>query len=92
MFIKHMLDYKTNLYDELSKTTEFEDICKGRVGAVLVGPVDGLIPIVRTTTLYKKPAQQFLPIHYDIIQKIKSTLDYPVEFNNALIEFFISVS
>ena len=75
MFVKHILDYKTNLFDELSKTTDFEYICKGRVGGVLIRPTLDKFNIVRTTTIYKKPNQEFQPIHYDIVQKIKSAFD-----------------
>jgi hypothetical protein len=91
MFTKFDIDFKTNIYDELSKSIEFENITNGRTGAVLVDCKNELIPLVRTTTCYNKPAQKFLPIHYDIIENIKKvTNDKNLEFNNALIEVYNS--
>ena len=45
---------------------------------------NNLIPIVRTTTMYKNAASTFLPILDDIIKKITSGDN--LKFNNALIE------
>jgi hypothetical protein len=87
MFTKYVLDYERNLFDELSKSCIFEDITKGRQGANLVDVKNNLIPIIRTTTNYNNPNQQFLPIHYDIIKKIKDEIE-GVELNNALIEIY----
>jgi len=82
MFTKIVLDYKQNLFPELTKVTEFEDITKGRMGAVLVDIQNDLIPLVRTTTKYTNPAQKFNLFHYDIMEKIG------IKFNNALIEVY----
>lgn len=91
MFTKHIINCQKNIFDELSKSTTFEDITNGRHGAVLVNNKNDSIPIVRTTTIYNKPAQQFLPIHYDIIENIKRTVNIDkLEFNNALIEIYDS--
>ena len=53
MFRKFVIDINvdSNSFDELSKSTSFEDICKGRKGAVLVNYKNELIPIMRTTTI-----------------------------------------
>lgn len=90
-FIKKIIfDHKVDLFHDLKKSTEFEDILPGRVGAVLVDQYD-LTPIVRTTTKYKNPAQQFKPIHYEIINNIKKAVISSIpdlDFNNALIEIY----
>jgi hypothetical protein len=91
MFEKYFLDYKTNIFDELSRSIEYEDITKGRKGAILVDCKNDLIPLVRTTTNYKKPTQRFLRIHYDIIEQIKNiTNNNELDFNNAMIEIYDS--
>jgi hypothetical protein len=88
MFHKYQLDLIDNLFNELSKTTNFENITNGRNGAVLVNN-NNIIPIVRTTTKYNNPAQLFSPIHYNIIDKIKTTTNkLNLDFNNALIEIY----
>ncbi len=93
MFTKVILDYKDNLFSELSEITKFEDITKGRDGAVLVDTENSLIPLVRTTTKYIRPPQRFQSIHYDIMEKInekvKETINLDdIHFNNALIEVY----
>lgn len=89
MFRKITLDYKENLFPELQKTTDFEDVIKGRTGTVLVDVQNNLIPLVRTTTVYTTPPQKFKQVHYDIIDKIKQKTDLNnINFNNALIEIY----
>ena len=90
MFTKIILDYKRNLFFELCQITEFEDVTKGRKGAILIKVKnDDLIPIVRTTTKYSKPAQKFKPIHFDIMANIRSKSNLEeIGFNNALIEIY----
>lgn len=92
MFNKFILDFPTNLFNELSNSTQFENINQGRKGANLVQiGTDNIIPLVRTTSVYHKPNQKFLPIHYDIIEKIKKTSNYDnLELNNGLIEIYNS--
>ena len=47
-------------FDELKKSLSFEKVCQGREAAIIVNPnKDGHIPILRTTTSYKDPAQIF---------------------------------
>lgn len=90
MFSKYVINFPHNIFEELLKSTKFEDIVGGRQGSILVDCKDGLIPIVRTTTVHDKPTR-FLPIHYDIIDNIKKTSKHPqLEFNNALIEIYDS--
>jgi hypothetical protein len=89
MFIKIGLDYKQNLFPELLTQTTFEDVTGGRKGAVLVDMRKGLIPIVRTTTKYTNPAQKFKSLHYDIMNKIRESINIEdIGFNNALIEVY----
>lgn len=91
MFSKFILNFDTNLFDELSTSTKFENIVNGRLGANLVDYKDGLVPLVRTTTNYSEPNQNFLPIHHAIMESIKSTTEYEgLEFNNAMIEVYSS--
>lgn len=81
-FNKINLCFDINPFNELKESTNFEDVTKGRKGAVLAHIKNSVIPIVRTTTCYNKKIQSFLPVHYDIINKIK----LPV--NNGLIEIY----
>ena len=84
MFSKFDMDYKNNLFEELSKSTKFEKLGKGRYGAVLADIHKNIVvPIVRTTTKYNNPIQKFSQIHYDIMKNIKD-----MHFNNALIEMY----
>jgi hypothetical protein len=70
-------------FDELEKSAKFEAVTKGRQGTVIVDESKTRgIPIVRTTTVYDKPAQQFQSIHRQILKEIG------IEFNNALIEIY----
>jgi hypothetical protein len=75
------------LFDELCASTRFEDVGKGRQGAVLV-KIDeaGDVPLVRTTTRYGNPAQRFRPVHEQLAQRIQERAGLAAGFNNALIE------
>ena len=103
MFNKSILDFPINLFDELSKSTKFDNITNGRNGAILFDNKNNLVPLVRSTTVYHIPNQKFLPIHYHIIDKIKvsqqlkpsnnieleeSSQYNNLEFNNAMIEIY----
>lgn len=89
MFLQSTLTFDQNIFDNLAKSANFEHISKGRYGAVLVDSIDNQIPIVRTTTLYQNRATNFLPIHYQIMDQIKSKFhDLHLQFNNALIEIY----
>ena len=73
-----------NLFADLLASVRFEDPGKGRQGAVLVNPdATGCIPIVRTTTRYRNPAQRFRSVHEQLAQEVASL---SIGFNNALIE------
>lgn len=90
---QNMDNLQGNVFHGLIEATIFEDIGKGRQAAVLVDSKGGFIPIVRTTTAYRNPAQQFQPIHFDIINIIKQ-IGNPslskLQFNNALVEIYDS--
>ena len=78
-----------NLYDELHDAIRFEEVGKGRRGAVIVvtDAVRGT-PIVRTTTTYTSPAQGFKPIHTWLAGEIRTRASLAVAFNNALVEVY----
>ncbi len=93
MFIKLEININvetdTNLFDELLNASSFNDIGKGRKGAVLVHYVDELVPIVRTTSVYTQPAQRFNQLHYYIMDEIKQAYgDVNINFNNAMAEIY----
>ena len=88
-FKKILIKTDKNIFKKLSQNIEFEEIVLGRTGAILVN--DKLnIPLIRTTTQYKMPAQKFLPIHQDIISEINKQFSYKITFNNALTEIYDS--
>jgi hypothetical protein len=76
-----------NPFEELLASVRFENVGKGRQGAVLT-KIDraGNIPIVRTTTKYSAPAQPFQSIHDRLARQIQTIASLAVGFNNALIE------
>lgn len=78
-----------NLFTELSASARFEDVGKGRKGAVL-SKIDeaGGVPLVRTTTRYNSPTQRFRAVHEQLAQHIQERATLPVGFNNALIESY----
>jgi hypothetical protein len=69
-------------FKELSKI-KFENITNGRQGAVIAKIDNNLIPIVRTTSVYTQPIQEFNDIHHSIANQIKNC-----SFNNALVEIY----
>jgi len=87
-------------FTSLKESIDFEDVCKGRKGAILVNPVNESIPIVRTTTNYATPVQQFTEKHYKLIKIIKNVIkasrdenesEFTIDFNNAMIEIYDSI-
>jgi hypothetical protein len=76
-----------NPFEELLASVQFEDVGKGRQGAVLT-KIDETcsIPIVRTTTRYSTPTQRFQSVHDRLAQQIQTIASLAVGFNNALIE------
>lgn len=94
-FIKITLPLKTDLFDELISSSNFESVAKGRIGNHLVKVEENEIPIVRTTTQYNIPPQNFSNIHNFIVEEINNVLEnsefcdlFPTNFNNALIEVY----
>ncbi|MEU9718688.1 hypothetical protein [Streptomyces sp. NPDC047976] len=76
-----------DLFAELFASVRWEDVGKGRQGAVLTRPDEsGGVPLVRTTTRYGSPAQRFRPVHERLARRIREQLALPAGFNNALIE------
>ncbi|MER7846844.1 hypothetical protein ABTZ03_23170 [Kitasatospora sp. NPDC096077] len=74
-------------FAELSASVDWEDVGKGRRGAVLTR-VDGTgaVPLVRTTTRYGRPAQRFRAVHERLARRVQDGAALPAGFNNALIE------
>lgn len=78
-----------DLFEELLASVRFEELGKGRRGAVLTKFADGCgVPIVRTTTRYSAPAQRFRPLHERLAERIQDRAALPDGFNHALIETY----
>ncbi|HEU5023422.1 MAG TPA: hypothetical protein VFV01_00735 [Spirillospora sp.] len=78
-----------DLFAELSASVHWEDVGKGRRGAVLTRVDEAnRVPLVRTTTRYSSPAQRFRAVHERLAQRIQERAALPVGFNNALIESY----
>lgn len=76
------------LFAELSASTRIEALGKGRSGAVLVASDERGAPIVRTTTAYTLPAQEFGAIHRALARQIGACASLATPFNNALLEVY----
>ncbi|MER5737254.1 MULTISPECIES: hypothetical protein [unclassified Streptomyces] len=78
-----------DLFAELSASIRWEDVGKGRRGAVLTR-VDqaGGVPLVRTTTRYAAPAQRFRAVHERLARRVRECAGLPVAFDNALAETY----
>ncbi|MFG2329367.1 hypothetical protein ACGFMM_07055 [Streptomyces sp. NPDC048604] len=78
-----------NLFAELYASTRWEDVGKGRQGAVLA-KIDeaGGVPLVRTTTRYGNPTQRFGAVHERLARQVQERAGVSVGFNNALIETY----
>ncbi|WP_343618414.1 hypothetical protein [Flavobacterium sp.] len=94
-FCVKTLSLPENIFTELLKSCDFENVVKGRIGNHLVKITDKGVPIVRTTTLYTIPANDFADIHNDIVESIKNEVQQTdsnqfseLDFNNALIEVY----
>jgi hypothetical protein len=88
-FRSWLLPTADNPFEELLASVLFDDVAKGRRGTVLV-KVDACgIPIVRTTTPYRAPAQPFRDIHDRLAQQIRGNAS--CAFNNALVEHYTNV-
>lgn len=93
-FYKITLPLEKDLFNELLESADFENVAKGRIGNHLVKVGEKGIPIVRTTTMYDIPANNFSGIHNQIIeslnienQNINNNLPF-LDFDNALIEVY----
>ncbi|MFF7245555.1 hypothetical protein ACFZBU_16810 [Embleya sp. NPDC008237] len=83
------LPTEENLFAELSASARWEDVGKGRRGAVLARVDEaGGVPLVRTTTRYSSPAQRFREVHERLAQQVLERAGLSVGFNNALIESY----
>ncbi|MFJ8853223.1 alpha-ketoglutarate-dependent dioxygenase AlkB [Streptomyces sp. NPDC102437] len=83
------LSIEENLFAELSASARWEDVGKGRRGAVLTKVDDaGGVPLVRTTTRYGSPTQRFRAVHERLARQIQERAELSVGFNNALIESY----
>jgi hypothetical protein len=83
------LPTEEDLFAELSASVRWEDVGKGRRGAVLTRIDEAnRVPLVRTTTRYSSPAQRFRAVHERLAQRIQEQAALPVGFNNALIESY----
>ncbi|MFB6872535.1 alpha-ketoglutarate-dependent dioxygenase AlkB [Streptomyces sp. NPDC056323] len=85
----YALPTEENLFTELSASARWEDLGKGRRGAVLTKVDDaGGVPLVRTTTRYGSPTQRFRAVHERLARQIQERAELSVGFNNALIESY----
>ncbi|POM27475.1 hypothetical protein BTM25_18900 [Actinomadura rubteroloni] len=84
--VSYDLPTEENLFTELSASVRWEDVGKGRRGAVLTRTDADGVPLVRTTTRYNAPAQRFREVHERLAQQIQEHAALPVGLNNALIE------
>ncbi|MEU1283400.1 hypothetical protein [Kitasatospora sp. NPDC005856] len=83
------LPAEEDLFAELSASTRWEDVGRGRRGAVLTRTDEaGSVPLVRTTTRYGSPAQRFRAVHERLARQVQERAAIPVGFNNALVESY----
>jgi hypothetical protein len=88
-FLRWSLPAPDHLFEALMASACFEELGKGRRGTVLVKPgPHGAVPLVRTTTSYRRPVQPFLDLHDRLAEEIQRTGPLPLRFNNALIEHY----
>ncbi|GAB2504634.1 2OG-Fe(II) oxygenase family protein [Nocardiopsis aegyptia] len=83
------LPTEEDLFAELSASVRWEDVGKGRRGAVLTRiDAAGGVPLVRTTARYLNPAQPFRTVHERLARQVQERAAIPVGFNNALVESY----
>ncbi|MEZ4364099.1 MAG: hypothetical protein R3B48_28255 [Kofleriaceae bacterium] len=88
-FRTDVLELGDDLFPALFESARLEAVGNGRWGAVLVKPdTDGRIPLVRTTTCYRHPAQRFGPLHEHLAQQARAQASRSLAFNNALFEYY----
>lgn len=89
LFRTYAVDVGDDLFADLRESARFEQVGKGRMGAVLVrAQADGRVPLVRTTSRYELPAQHFAPVHQRLAQQIVTAASLGQTFNNALFEHY----
>ena len=91
MFQKYLItkDKFNYNFNNFANATNFENVINGRKGAVICDINNNIIPLVRTTTKYNNPCQQFNEIHYKLINQIQQlTNNTNIKFNNALVEIY----
>ncbi|MFF8599352.1 hypothetical protein ACF065_26910 [Streptomyces sp. NPDC015232] len=76
-------------FAELSASVAWEELGKGRRGAVLTRvDASGAVPLVRTTTRYASPAQRFRPVHERLARRVQEHAGLATAFDNALVETY----
>ncbi len=74
-------------FGELAGSVRWEELGKGRRGAVLAQPDEARgVPLVRTTTRYQTPAQPLGAVHARLARLVERAASLGVGFNHALIE------
>ncbi|UGT56286.1 hypothetical protein [Nocardia asteroides] len=88
-FVAYPVPTERDLFAELAASAALEELGRGRRGTTLT-EVDaaGRVPLVRTTTRYRHPAQRFRPVHDELAQRIQTLAGLPVAFDNALLEIY----
>ncbi|MFF4366279.1 hypothetical protein [Streptomyces sp. NPDC001594] len=83
----YAVEAEGDVFAELSAATRWEDVGKGRRGAVLVRvDAEGGVPLVRTTTRYGSPAQRFRAVHERLAGRVRERAGLTAGFDNALVE------
>lgn len=77
-------------FGDAAACVAFESVGKGRLGAVATRIEHGVVPLVRTTTRYTQPAQDFGPLLARLAREIQECAGLKCGFNNALIERYSS--
>lgn len=87
-FRSWLLPAVDNPFEALLGSVRFDDVTSGRRGTVLVRVSERGVPIVRTTTSYRLPAQRFRPIHERIAEEVRECARLAHSFDNALVEHY----
>ena len=79
-------------FENLYEASSLERTGKGRCGCNLVVDDGGLVPIVRTTTVYEQSVQRFAEVHRRVREAIydKLAVDGAFHLNNAMMEVYDS--
>ena len=90
MFVRHVLSLSEDIFQKLSEANAFETFSNGRQGAIIADRTeDGWLPIVRSTSSYSRPSQDFAIVHLELAHKIKEAIgDETCFFNNAMVEIY----